>query len=128
MSTGTARLVKGILGVIVVVILFITVSNWWGDYKREAARQPGKVSTSTVESTKTSGASNASTASVVVVLIDGLNFRKKPAADAATIRGLKKGEKLTLVSTTADWYQVKDSKGTVGYVAAKPQYVRVGQK
>ena len=128
MSTGTARLVKGILGVIVVVILFITVSNWWGDYKREAARQPGKVSTSTVESTKTSGASNASTASVVVVLIDGLNFRKKPAADAATIRGLKKSEKLTLVSTTADWYQVKDSKGTVGYVAAKPQYVRVGQK
>lgn len=128
MSTGTARLIKGTLGVIVVVVLVITVSNWWGDYRREAAREPGTVATGTVESTKTSGASSGASATVVVVLIDGLNFRKKPASDAATIRGLKKGEKLILVSTAADWYQVKDSKGTVGYVAAKPQYVRVGQK
>lgn len=128
MSTGTERLFKGALGVIVVVVLLVTVTNWWGDYKREAARQPEKITTSTVESTKTSGASKSSSATVVVVLIDGLNFRKKPASDAATIRGLKKGEKLTLVSKAADWYQVKDSKGTVGYVAAKPQYVRVEEK
>jgi len=127
-STGTNRFIKGTLGVVVVLVLLVMVSNWWGDYKREAARQPEKTATSTVESTKTSGASKATTASVVVVLIDGLNFRKKPAADAATIRGLKKGEKLALVSKAADWYQVKDSKGTVGYVAAKPQYVRVEQK
>lgn len=127
MSTGTARLIKGTLGVIVVVVLLITVSNWWGDYRREAAREPETVATGTVESSKTSGAGSGASATVVV-LIDGLNFRKKPAADAATIRGLKKGEKLILVSTEADWYQVKDSKGAVGYVAAKPQYVRVEQK
>lgn len=126
MSKGTARLIKGIIGVVVVVVLLIMVSNWWADYQRAASKQPAKTATSTVDSTKT--VEKTTTASTtVVVLIDGLNFRKKPQADATTIRGLKKGEKLVLVKSQADWYQVKDSKGVVGFVAAKPQYVRVGE-
>ncbi len=126
MSKGTAGLIKGVIGVVVVVVLLIVVANWWGDYQRAASKEPAKTATSTVESTKTTE-TTATAATTVVVLIDGLNFRKQPQADAATIRGLKKGEKLVLVKSQADWYQVKDSKGVVGFVAAKPQYVRLGE-
>jgi len=58
-------------------------------------------------------------------LIEGLNFRKAPDTNSVTIRGLKKGEKLVVVASKPDWYQVKDAKNTVGWIAAKSQYVRI---
>lgn len=121
MSNTTSRLIKGFIGVVVVVVLLVLVTNWWGDYRKAASEMPYGPATSTVDSTKTASASQ----STVVVLIDGLNFRKKPQTEAESIRGLKKGDKLLLVAKQDDWYQVKDSKGTVGWVAAKPQYVKV---
>ena len=127
MNDPTKRLVQSLIGIIVMVILLIVVNNWWGDYKVAASRLPDAPATSTVDATKTiptTGSPSAERKSVLV-LIDGLNFRKKPETGSATIRGLKKGEKLFLVKEQEDWFQVKDSDGTVGWVTAKPQYVRL---
>ena len=127
MNDPTKRLVRSLIGIIVMVILLIVVNNWWGDYKDAASRLPDAPATSTVDATKTAPATGSPSVArkTVLVLIDGLNFRKKPETGSATIRGLKKGEKLTLVKAQEDWYQVRDSDGAVGWVAAKPQYVRL---
>lgn len=124
MSKTTVRFLKAIAGLVIVVILLITVMNWWGDYRKAASTLASKPTTSTV------GASDSATGTPVtqgtaVVLIEGLNFRKSPDTTSATIRGLKKGEKLIVVASKPDWYQVKDSKKTVGWIAAKSQYVKI---
>ena len=129
MSKTTERFLKAIAGVAVVAILLLVVSNWWGDYRRAASDSGSSSATQTVDATRGVSASSTSPASATattgVVLIDGLNFRKKPETGATTIRGLKRGEKVTILVTNGDWYQVKDAKGVVGWIAAKSQYVRV---
>lgn len=127
MNSSMTRLIKGIAGVIIVAVLLVVITNYWRDYRQAASQQPGSTTSGTVDATKSapSAGSPKKKAAVVVVLIDGLNFRRQPETGAATIRGLKKGDRLTLVAAKTDWYQVKDSKGAVGWVAAKPQYVRL---
>ena len=111
MNDPTKRLVRSLVGIIVMVILLIVVNNWWGDYKDAASRLPDAPATSTVDATNTAPATGSPSVAkkTVLVLIDGLNFRKKPETGSATIRGLKKGEKLTLVKAQEDWYQFRDS-------------------
>ena len=60
---------------------------------------------------------------VAVVKIDGVNFRTKPSSSAKLIRGLKKGEKVTVLLKDGQWYKVKDSKGKTGWVTANGDYV-----
>jgi uncharacterized protein YgiM (DUF1202 family) len=115
-SNSTVRFLKAIAGLAVVLTLLVMVMNWWGDY-REAASNLASNTESTAGTTATQG--------TAVVLIEGLNFRKEPDTGSVTIRGLKKGEKLIVVASKPDWYQVKDSKKTVGWIAAKSQYVRI---
>jgi hypothetical protein len=77
--------------------------------------------------------------STVEVAVSGLRFRKA-ANNSAKHRSLKKGEKLTFVTTGAtaptptnvagiDFYEVKDASGTKGFVAFKnkagKQYFKV---
>ena len=112
---------------IIVVAIFFVVLNWWGDFRSAKSVAPAAVTTSTVSSATTGTSSSSKTAksSTVLVMIDGLNFRVSPAADAKTIRGLSKGDKLALVAKKGAWYQVKDAKGTVGWVTADSQYTRL---
>ena len=112
---------------VVVVAIFFVVLNWWGDFQSAKSVTPAAVTTSTVSSaaTGTSSSSKAAKSSTVLVMIDGLNFRVSPAADAKTIRGLSKGDKLTFVAKKGTWYQVRDAKGTVGWVTADSQYTRL---
>jgi len=124
-SNATARLVKGAIGLIIVIVLAMMVFNWWGDYKTAASKLPSKATTGTVDASGTASGSSASTTTVGVVLIEGLNFRKQPDSAADTLRGFKKGEKVTIIRKKGEWYMVKDSKGVTGWVAAKPQYVKV---
>lgn len=124
MSTTTARILKGVAGVIVVVVLLIVVSNWWGQYKSASKAAKSKAQTETT-GTASSTATKTAGARVGVVLIEGLNFRQKPDSTSTTIRGFKKGEKVTIIKTEGDWYQVKDSKGVTGWVTSKSQYIKV---
>jgi uncharacterized protein YgiM (DUF1202 family) len=127
-SNATARLVKAVVGLVIVLVLLIMVSNWWGDYKSAASQLPSKPSTGTVDASGTAGSKDGTatgSAKTGVVLIEGLNFRAKPDATMDSIRGLKKGEKVTIIAIKGDWYQVKDSKGVDGWIAAKSQYVRI---
>lgn len=125
-TTGI-KILRGAAGVVVVLILLVVVTNWWGDFKTAQRAVPSKETTSTASTSATGAPKSPAKAapSVVVVMIDGLNFRVSPAGDAKAIRGLAKGDKLTFVSKKGNWYQVKDAKGAVGWVTADSQYTRL---
>jgi len=124
-SNTTVRFLKAIAGLVVVLIILVTVMNWWGDYRKAASTLASKPTTSTAEGSSDSATGTPVTQGTAVVLIEGLNFRKAPDTTSVTIRGLKKGEKLLVIASKPDWYQVKDSKKTVGWIAAKSQYVKI---
>ena len=125
MSKLTVRFLKAIAGLVVVLILLVMVMNWWGDYRKAASSLPSNPTTSTVRASSTNATGPAATQGTAVVLIEGLNFRKEPDTGGTTIRGLKQGEKLSVVASKPGWYQVKDANKTVGWIAAKSQYVRI---
>lgn len=133
------RIGRGAVGLVVLVVLAMVVSNWWGDFRSS----PGSnaETTSTIDATATpsgqegsgqpgagsSGEGSGTAPKTVTVLIEGLNFRAKPDSTVAAIRGLKKGEKLTLIETQGDWYHVKTSDGKTGWVSANSQYTSVSK-
>ncbi len=134
------RPIRAILGLAVLSIVFFMVFAWILDYRgggSAVSDVPGVETTATVtpegedatgESTpSTEAAPEGASPSIIVVLIDGLNFRKEPSGGADRIGGLDEGEKLELISTENGWHKVKDSDGTVGYVSASTQYTRVQQ-
>lgn len=124
MTTG--KVMRALAGLIVLVVLLMTVNGWWNEY-RKATPKP-----SVAETTSTANASQpvppAATGPTVTVLTDGLNFREKPDATGASIRGLKKGEKLILVSQSGSWLEVSDASGQSGWVNNNPQYLRIEKK
>jgi len=124
-SNSTVRFLKAIAGLAVVLVLLVTVMNWWGDYRKAASSVASNATTSTADASSNDATDTAANQGTAVVLIEGLNFRKEPDTGSVTIRGLKKGEKLVVVASKPDWYQVKDSKNAVGWIAAKSQYVRI---
>lgn len=125
MSNTTVRFLKAIAGLAIVVVLLVMVMNWWGDYRTAASDLASQPTTTTPDASSKGTSDTPATQGTAVVLIEGLNFRKAPDITSVTIRGLKKGEKLVVVASKPDWYQVKDAKNTVGWIAAKPQYVKV---
>ncbi len=48
-----------------------------------------------------------------------LNLRSQPNTTSSIITKLVKGETVTLVSKSGDWYKITTSKGKTGYVMAK---------
>ncbi len=130
--------VRTLAGVVVLAIIFFTVMGWWGDYRAAVAPEDSsKESTAAPEpgseETKTEGSEAAPEAEAeaqgsgqsVVVLVDGLNFRREAARDSELIRGLTEGSKLAHIATENGWYKVKDADGTVGYISASTQYSRL---
>lgn len=135
MNTALANVLKGAAGVAVLFVLLTTVSRWWGDYRASDAPAGSSVATSTA-SPEGEGAKEPKTADpgdtekapeakTVVVLTEGLNFRQEPSRDAKVIRGLAKGEKMTLVKTESGWHQVEDKEGTRGWISANTTYSEV---
>jgi uncharacterized protein YgiM (DUF1202 family) len=126
----TSKIIKGVVGLAVVVALLMVVNNYWTSYKK-ASPSKSAVATSTVEASAAAKPEEPSPAdqlaqnSTALVLIDGLNFRQKPDATGATIRGLKKGEKFIVVSQNGSWLELKDANGTVGWVTNNPQYMKI---
>lgn len=131
------RIARGIAGVVVLVLIFVLVNGWWRQYRQpESSEAPSAETTATVEpeteGEKPEGAPEGEKAqeasgSSVVVLIEGLNFRKEPSREGELIRGLARGTRLVHLTTQDGWHHVKDDKGVEGYVSASPQYTEVQQ-
>jgi SH3-like domain-containing protein len=120
------KVVRALVGLIVLLFLVVTVNGWWSDYKQATPRRASVDASATVGATETAAPSEAGKA--VVVLTDGLNFRENPDATGASIRGLKKGDTFILVSQNATWLQVRDPAGKVGWVNNNPQYIKISKK
>ena len=131
------RMIKAVIGVVILVVLFFTVTNWVGDYRAasdEGNEPTSKAATGTVEASATAeqngegeGATATSTTvnKTVVVLVDGLNFRSGASRESELIRGLDADEKLVLLGEEDGWLKVKDSEGNIGYVSASGSYTRI---
>lgn len=147
MSSSLVKFVKGVVGVVVLIAIAVVLRSWVTDYKSAAARDEKKVasleesSTSVTTSTPSSLATGKGSGRVytpatitsgtkfVVVLIDGLNLRERPEADAKSVTALKKGESLTLLSTKRDgWYEVKSSDHGKGWVSSNPSYTQIKER
>jgi uncharacterized protein YgiM (DUF1202 family) len=115
-----ARIIRAAVGVIVVVALGFVVMNWWNDYRSTAKSKP---STPVVAPGTPSTVPSSTVAGVAVVKMNGVNFRMKPSSSAKLIRGLKEGEKVTIILQDGQWFKVKDAKGKTGWVTATGGYV-----
>lgn len=130
----SVKWIKAAAALTALAVVFFVVAGWLNDYQdatqqRETPQGESPTATETVEpsgeATKPAKASSGAKADapvVLVVKIDGLNFRKQPKSDGAPIRGLKQGEKVTLIGEEGSWLVVKDSKGVKGYISSNPQY------
>jgi hypothetical protein len=125
--SGLSKLVRGLIGVVVVVVLIFTINAWYTDYKKASAKSAAVAAAKA----KTPGSAE-STAVVpvqgqkVVVLADGVVLTSQAATATKAVRPLKKGETLLLVGITSNnWLQLRDSKGKFGYVANNPAKVKV---
>lgn len=127
-----ARVVKALLGLVVLGGIVWVVYTWWTEY--EAASSPsGNGSTTTTESVPATNTGNPAeqvqpttptSLGTVLILADGLNFREQPTTAAASLRKLSKGERLTLLVDKGSWLQVQDATGMTGWIANSPQYVQ----
>jgi N-acetylmuramoyl-L-alanine amidase len=118
---------KAVAGLVVLFLLLYTVSNWWQEYRSEAAKPRSSAGSAVGEGGGQASESPAaaSAGATVVVLVDGLNLREEPDGDAKTIQGLDKDEKVVLVKQEGKWYEVKTAKGKTGWISASPSYSRV---
>jgi uncharacterized protein YgiM (DUF1202 family) len=64
--------------------------------------------------------SNNSTSNDKTVTVTGtsVNVRAEANASSSIVASTVKGDKLTYISTEGDWYKVKLSNGTTGYIAS----------
>lgn len=114
--TGLKRALKAIAGIAVLVVLVVIVNSWMGQY-RIAAQRAAKETTTTVEATATAAATSTPVAQVVPLLVArDVPLRTAPASGAKVVRMLKKGEKLTVVSSQLPWIRVRDVAGRTGYL------------
>lgn len=134
MNSVFVKAARAVAGVIVLFLVVAVVSTWWGDYRDKTANGSGsKSATSTAEPGKeepkngegTKPGASKPKPKTIIVLTDGLNFRERPSQGANAIRGLDKGEKLTLIKKEGDWYNVQDAKGIKGWISASPTYTKI---
>lgn len=132
---SVARAVRAAVGVAVLIILVVVVNGWWGDYRSGGSGSVGGGETTQTAEPPASEEPEApadpgtdepeSAQPTVVVLIEGLNFRREPSREGELIRGLSRGTRLTLLETDGGWHHVRDNAGVEGYVSASEQYTEV---
>jgi uncharacterized protein YgiM (DUF1202 family) len=118
------KIIRAVIGLIVLVVLLVVVNGWYSDYKETAAakRSADALTTSTpVPPVPVAVAGQRK----VTVLEDGLNLRKTPDTSGVVIHGLKKGDTLVLVATSGAWIQVKDAASKSGWVPNNNAYIQV---
>ncbi|MGO0060289.1 SH3 domain-containing protein [Brevibacillus fluminis] len=60
----------------------------------------------------------SSTAKTVTVLGSDTNIRSGPGTNTAILTRVQTGDKLTLVGSSGDWYQIRLANGQLGYIAS----------
>lgn len=124
--SGLGKLVRGLIGVVVIVVLLGTINVYVGQYRRAqrnaTAKKTSTKSTPSVDATAVVAVQGQS----VVILADGVNMRSKPETSSKSVRAVKKGETLVLVGVTGtNWMQLRDPKGAMGFVVNNPSTLRV---
>jgi cytoskeletal protein RodZ len=122
-----SKIIRGVIGLIVVVVIAVTINNFYGEYK-VASRAAARAAASSTDTSST-----ATTQTVVpvqgqhvAVLVGNLPLSSQAATGTKTVRVLKKGEQLLLVGVTANnWLQLRDAAGKLGYVANLSTNVKV---
>jgi uncharacterized protein YgiM (DUF1202 family) len=122
---------------VLLAIVLLIVVNIFGQYRTaqsqadraapassgvrvESAPSTGSKATSSATDTKQATATNAPKVPVVVVIMDGVNFRESANNSSAVIEALNQGARLTWLATEGRWYKARDAKGRMGYVSANP--------
>ena len=121
------KLVKAVLGIVVVLVLASVVYNWWGDFKSASVTVAG-TTTQTVNPGGSQIATGSAGTTYGLIRIDGVNFRVSPNSTSKLIRGLKKGDKVVVLAKEGQWYKAKDTKGKTGWVTASSDYVALQEK
>jgi hypothetical protein len=134
--SNVGRVARAVFGVVVLIGLVFLVNSWWGDYRRgdppavvtETTATPDGAAEAPAESGEESADEQpAASGATVLVLIEGLNFRKEPSREGELIRGLSRGTRLEHLGTADGWHHVRDDAGVEGYVSASEQYTEVQQ-
>jgi hypothetical protein len=119
------KVVRGLVGLVIVIVLLVTVNAWLRDYKtasRAKAKRSSAATSSTVEATAVVPV-QGETASI---LAEGLTLQSTAATGTKAMRPLRKGEALPLVGITAsNWLQLKDKNGKLGFVPNDARTIRV---
>lgn len=129
MNQQILKMVRAVVGILVLLYLFVTVRGWWSEYK--VAPNPSAQSVETTETANGEsgeGDQGIPAEGTLVVQIAGLNLRDKPAIDGAQIRGLEKNEKLSLIKRQGDWYYVSTTKDEEGWISANKSYTNLQKK
>jgi uncharacterized protein YgiM (DUF1202 family) len=124
--SGLGKVVRALIGLVVVVVLLLTVRAWYGDY-RTAARKAALASRTSSRSVAATGSVVPVQGQKVAILVDGLSLRSAPDTATKSVRPLKKGEQLLLVgvNTQTNWLQLRDGTGKLGYLLNSASAVRV---
>lgn len=127
--TGLGKVVRALIGVVVLVVLIVTVNSWYGQYKDSVKRArilASRQDTSTVTATSAPVPVVPFEGAKIAVLVDGPALRSAPATSTKSIRALKQGELLFFVSAASNnWVKVRDAKGKVGFMLNDPKVARV---
>lgn len=132
---GAAVLRRVLPWVLLVIVLWVTI-GFYAEYRGavRASRAGSTEETSSIDGTGTqeptpqpngSGGTTVPAVGTVTVLADGLNLRTQPSTSASVIKRLTANVKLEVLGTREGWYQVRDSEGYEGWVAAGGQYTRL---
>jgi len=123
--TGLGKVVRAVIGLVVLVTLLVVVNGWYGEYKK-AAHTKTRASVETSASVDSTQVVPVSGGQKVVILSDGVVLRATPATVGVAVRTLKKGETLILVGTAGSWLQLRDAhNGKLGYVTNSSTGLRV---
>ncbi|MEK3911629.1 C40 family peptidase [Paenibacillus sp. FSL H7-0331] len=115
---------KGFLKAGETVEILSKINDYW--YKiRDSKGETGYVSTSSQYIKETSSGGSGTTDPSSAVIVSSVNFRTGASTDSSSIRFLKAGETVKILSKVNDyWYKVSDSNGVTGYVSTNSQYIK----
>lgn len=135
MSTMGMRVLKGLVGLVLLAIVLYVASGYLREYRSASAKGAGLSSESTVTAGSPSDdgegsgdVSSVPTGDHLIVTIEGLNLREKPDRTATSLQGLEEGARLAVLGKQGDWYQVQAADGAHGWVTDNPSYTKLEKR
>ena len=148
MNQRVLLIVRSVAGIVVLIVLVSVVLRWWGQYRDMASEarsateigSPAQKAAEAEAAPKTQDADKPATADetaqepadetpeatqdqqTLEITTQGLNLRTEPDRGSASVRGLNRGEVVTLLAEQNGWYQVRDAQGAVGWISSNSSY------